>query len=158
MEAFSALEDELKRRNRFMNELNIQISQLRRDVTSHHARSLFFHLEQSLIENQAVLNDIQGRLFQALDHLDTKAEMIPLTAAMLQESLETPYIEKDPTDNLILHCILQHAQLYSTVVKVLISGNAKEFNIPEVREALRDVGVEHYFSGIQTFLGWLESQ
>jgi len=34
MEALSALEDELKRRNRFENDLNLQISQLRRDVTS----------------------------------------------------------------------------------------------------------------------------
>jgi hypothetical protein len=32
MEALSALEDELKRRNRFENDLNLQISQLRRDA------------------------------------------------------------------------------------------------------------------------------
>ncbi len=79
MEALSALEDELKRRNRFANELNMQISQLRRDQTSPYAKSLLSHLEQSLIENKALLNDIQNRLFDALAHLNTKVEMIALT-------------------------------------------------------------------------------
>ena len=158
MEALSALEDEVKRRNRFMNELNIQISQLRRDVTSSHAQSLLSHLEQSLIENEALLNDVETRLFQALDHLNTKVEIIPLNGDMLQASLDTHLLEKDPTDNLILHCILNHARLHTTDRKVFLSANVKEFNIPEVQAALRDAGVDKYFSRTQDFLGWLESQ
>jgi len=43
MEALSALEDEIKRRNRFANELTNQISQLKRDLTSPYAKSLLFH-------------------------------------------------------------------------------------------------------------------
>ncbi|MBD1881053.1 MULTISPECIES: PIN domain-containing protein [unclassified Coleofasciculus] len=158
MEALSALEDEVKRRNRFMNELNIQISQLRRDVTSSHAQSLLSHLEQSLIENEALLNDVETRLFQALDRLNTKAEIIPLTGDMLQASLDTRFINKDPTDNLILHCILNHARLHTTDRKVFLSANVKEFNPPEVQAALRDAGADKYFSRTQDFLGWLESQ
>ncbi len=158
MEALSALEDEVKRRNRFMNELNIQISQLRRDVTSSHAQSLLSHLEQSLIENEALLNDVETRLFQALDHLNTKAEMIPLTGDMLQESLDTRFINKDPTDNLILHCILHHARLHPTDRKVFLSANVKEFNTPEVQAALQEAGVVKYLTRTQDFLGWLESQ
>ena len=158
MEAFSALEDELKRRNRFMDELKKQISQLRRDVTSSHAQSLLSHLEQSLIENEALLNDVENRLFQALDHLNAKAEMIPLTGDMLQESLDTRLINKDPTDNLILHCILNHARLHPRDIKVFLSANFKEFNTPEVQAALRNTGVNRYFSSTQDFLGWLETQ
>ena len=158
MEALSSLEDELKRRNRFMDELKKQISQLRRDVTSSHAQSLLSHLEQSLIENEGLLNDIENRLFQALNHLNTKAEIIPLNGDMLQESLDTRFINKDPTDNLILHCILNHARLHTTDRKVFLSANVKEFNLPEVQAALRDAGVDRYFSRTQDFLGWLEAQ
>nr|WP_277875769.1 PIN domain-containing protein [Trichocoleus sp. FACHB-90] len=158
MEALSALEDELKRRNRFMEELKKQVSQLRRDVTSSHAQSLFSHLQQALIENQALFNDVENRLFQALDHLNTKAEMIPLNGDMLQESLDTRFINKDPTDNLILHCILNHARLHPRDIKVFLSANFKEFNTPEVQAALRSTGVNRYFSRTQDFLGWLQTQ
>ncbi|HEY9606215.1 MAG TPA: hypothetical protein V6C85_31705, partial [Allocoleopsis sp.] len=89
MEALSALEDELKRRNRFENDLNLQLSQLRRDVTSPYAQSLLSHLAQSVIENRGLLNDVKERLFQALDRLAANAEIIPLTANMLQASLTT---------------------------------------------------------------------
>src|ERR687885_172764 len=94
MEALSALEDELKRRNRFENDLNLQISQLRRDVTSAYAQSLLFHLDQSVIENRGLLNDVKQRLFQALDQVTANAEIIPLTADMLQASLNTDFMEK----------------------------------------------------------------
>ncbi|MBD2045820.1 DUF4935 domain-containing protein [Coleofasciculus sp. FACHB-64] len=157
MESLSALEDEIKRRNRFMNELNNQISQLRRDVTSSHAKSLLSHLEQSLIENEALLNDVENRLFQVLDHLNTKAEMIPLTGDMLQESLDTRLIEKDPTDNLILHCILNHARLHPTDRKVFLSANVKEFKLLQVQAALQNAGVVKYLTCTQDFFGWLQT-
>lgn len=51
MESLSALEDEIKRRNRFFGEMEKQISQLKRDLTSPSALSLVFHLEEALNEN-----------------------------------------------------------------------------------------------------------
>lgn len=158
MEALSALEDELKRRNRFASELNMQISQLKRDQTSPYAKSLLSHLEQSLIENKALLNDIQDRLFDALDHINTKVEMITLTVDVLQASLKIPFIEKDPTDNLILHCILANARLQPNEIKVFVSSNTKDFGTQEVQEALRNADVNHYFTHTQDLLGWLRSQ
>ena len=158
MEVLSALEDELKRRNRFENELNLQISQLRRDVTSPYAKSLLFHVRQSVVENRGLLNDIKERLFQALDMLAAKAEMIALTADMLQTSLNTAFFEKEPTDNLILYNILQDASVHPTEVKVFLSGNVKEFGALEVQQPLRDAGVEQYFRTTESFLGWLNSQ
>jgi hypothetical protein len=158
MEALSALEDELKRRNRFENELNLQISQLRRDVTSPYAKSLLFHVRQSVVENRGLLNDVRERLFQALDQLAAKAEIIPLTADMLQTSLNTAFFEKEPTDNLILYSILKDASVHPTEVKVFLSGNVKEFGALDVQQPLRDAGVEQYFRTTESFLGWLNSQ
>lgn len=158
MEALSALEDEIKRRNRFSGEMEKQISQLKRDKTSPSAQSLVFHLEESITENEGLLNDINARLFAALDLLNFKVEMLPLTAGILQESLNSIFIEEDPTDNLILHCILNHAQLHPNQVKVFLSNNTKEFGMPKVRDALREVGIMKYFSVTADFLGWLQSQ
>jgi len=158
MEALSALEDELKRRNRFENELNLQISQLRRDVTSPSARSLLFHVDQSVVENRGLLNDVKERLFQALDQLAVKAETIALTTDMLQASLNTAFFEKEPTDNLILYSVLEDVRLHPTEVKVFLSGNVKEFGTLEVQQALSDAGVAQYFRTSQSFVGWLNSQ
>lgn len=155
MEALSVLEDEQKRRNRFTGELENQISQLKRDLTSPSAKSLLFHLEESLTDNKRLLNDIQLRLFQALENVATKAEMITLNAAMLQENLNNPLILEDPTDNLILHCILNHARSQVTEVKAFLSGNSNEFGLRHVQETLRDAGIEKYFFRTQDFLGWL---
>lgn len=158
MEALSALEDELKRRNRFASELDLQISQLKRDQTSPYAKSLLSHLEQSLIENKALLNNIQDRLFDAFDYLNIRVEMIALTADMLQATMKIPLIEKDLTDNLILHCILGNARLQPNEVKVFLSSNTKDFGTQEVQEALQNADVNHYFSHTQDLLGWLRSE
>ncbi|MEG4030440.1 MULTISPECIES: hypothetical protein [unclassified Microcoleus] len=85
--------------------------------------------------------------------------MIDLTANIIQKSLNATIIGKDPTDNLILHCILSHARLRPTETKVFLSGNVKEFGkLPEVQDALREVGITKYFSRTEDFLGWLQSQ
>ncbi len=58
MEAWSVYEDEEKRRNIFENTLSSQISQLRRDLTSVHAKALVQHLQQARTENGDLLNEI----------------------------------------------------------------------------------------------------
>lgn len=158
MESLSALEDEIKRRNRFFSELEKQISQLKRDLTSPSAQSLVFHLEEALNENEALINDVNTRLFAALELLATKIEIIQLTSDILRESLNLTFIEQDPTDNLILHCILNHAGLHPNEVKVFLSNNTKEFGLPKVRDALQQAGVTKYFSRTPDFLGWFQSQ
>ena len=158
MEALSTLENELKYRKRFTKELDLQITQLKRDKTSLADKSLLYNLEESKIENQSLLNDLQTRLFDTLSQIATKTEMIELTADTLQESLATPRIEKDPTDNLILSCILAHANLHPTDTKVFLSANINEFGTTEIQEVLRNYGVDKYFTHTQNFLGWLQSQ
>jgi hypothetical protein len=159
MESFSALEDEVKRNNYFKQQIDNQISEANRDFTSHHARSLSFNLGQSRNDHERRLQDIKLRLHESIEQLSQNAEMIDLTANIIQESLNTTFIAKDPTDNLILHCILSHARLHPTETKVFLSGNVKEFRqLPEVQDALQQAGVEKYFSRTEDFLGWLQSQ
>ena len=159
MESLSALEDDLKRQNNFKEQLSRQISETKRDVTSEQVASLSFHLEESLIYYRNRIGEIKFRLREAIYMLSQKAEMIVLNTEIIEASLNTTIIGKDPTDNLILHCILSHARLRPTETKVFLSGNVKEFRkLPEVQDALREVGITKYFSRTEDFLGWLQSQ
>jgi hypothetical protein len=159
MESLSALEDEVKRQNYFKEQLSRQISETKRDVTSEQVASLSFHLEESLIYYRNRIGEIKFRLREAIYMLSQKAEMIVLNTEIIEASLNTTIIGKDPTDNLILHCILSHARLRPTETKVFLSGNVKEFRkLPEVQDALREVGITKYFSRTEDFLGWLQSQ
>lgn len=156
--SLSALEDELKRQNYFQQQLSRQISETKRDVTSEHAASLSFHLEESFIYYRNRVGEIKFRLREAISLLSKNAEMIVLNTEIIEASLNTTFIAKDPTDNLILHCILSHARLHPTETKVFLSGNIKEFRqLPEVQDALQQAGVEKYFSRTEDFLGWLQS-
>lgn len=157
MEALSVFATDKKQRQRFNNELDIWIKDAERNLTSPQAQSLLFHLQQSHNRNGELIKDIDMRFFQALEQLATKAEMIALTPATLQGSLQTKYI-LDLTDNLILHCIMGHARSQPSEVKVFLSGNLTDFGKPAVREALREAGVYNYFSSAEAFLGWLQSQ
>ncbi|WP_445175046.1 PIN domain-containing protein [Microcoleus sp.] len=159
MESLSALEDELKRQNYFKEQLSHQISETKRDVTSEQVASLSFHLEESLIYYRNRIDEIKFRLREAIYMLSQKAEMIVLNTEIIEASLNTTIIGKDPTDNLILHCILSHAPLRPTETKVFLSGNVKEFRkLPEVQDALLEAGITKYFSRTEDFLGWLQSQ
>ena len=159
MESLSALEDELKRQNYFKEQLSRQISETKRDVTSEQVASLSFHLEESLIYYRNRIDEIKFRLREAIYMLSRNAEMIVLNTEIIEASLNTTIIGKDPTDNLILHCILSHARLHPTETKAFLSGNIKEFRqLPEVQDALQQAGVEKYFSRTEDFLGWLQSQ
>ena len=158
MEALSALEDELKRQNSFKEQLSRQVSETKRDVTSEYATSLSFHLEESLVYYRYRIGEIKSRLREAISLMSRNAEMIALNPEIVQASLNEILIEKDPTDNLILHCILSHARSHSTETKVFLSGNFKEFGIPAVQDILLEAGITKYFSRTEDFLGWRQSQ
>lgn len=165
MEALSIWEKEKEYNQQFQAELDKRIDDSKRDKTSTNAKGLVSHLEQARISNKERLNDIQARLYEAIDRLFTKAEMITLNAVILQQITEitllepeTSLIKNDIMDNLILQCILHHASLHPTEEKVLVSGNTKDFGTPAVQQALQDTGINNYFSRTQNFLGWLQSQ
>ncbi|NQE37689.1 hypothetical protein [Microcoleus asticus] len=127
-------------------------------MTSEQVASLSFYLEQSLIYYSNRIDEIKFRLREAIYMLSQKAEMIVLNTEIIEASLNTTIIEKDPTDNLNLHCILSHARLRLTETKAFLSGNVKEFRkLPEVKYALEEVGIK-YFSRTVKFIGWLQSQ
>jgi hypothetical protein len=154
MESFSAFEDEQKRRHGFRAELDKQIGQLRRDTTSANAGTLLRQLEESRIANDQLLNDVQARLFQVVERAAEVLELIPETTAIVRHAISSGLIA-DPTDNLILSAILDHARSFPDAIKALLTENAKDFDTQEVREALASAGIGKSFRSIANPLGWL---
>jgi len=156
MESFSAFEDEQKRRNRFLAELDKQIVQLRRDTTSENAGTLLKLLEESTTANDKLLNDVRARLFQVVDEAAGILQPIPETPAIIHSAL-TEMLIPDPTDNFILHSILDHARRYPEGAKALLTDNKKDFDTQDVQTALAAVGINRPFRTVSNVLGWLGS-
>ncbi len=159
MEAWSVFEDERRRRNSFGNTLNSQLSQMRRDLTSVHAKALLQNLEQALTENLDLLGDIERRLRTTLERLAglqegfPAAEIIPLSATTFIHSIPKGLTD-DPTDNLILAVIQEHALQHPDEDKAFLSGNTRDFDTPEIRALLAATGIADYFARTDAFLGW----
>lgn len=156
MESFSAFEDEQTRRNRFRAELERQIAQLGRDTTSANARDLLRRLEESRIANDELLNDVQTRLFRFVDQAAGILEPIPQTPAVIQRAV-TEMLIPDPTDNLILHSILDHAGQFPGAAKTFLSENTRDFDTEDIRTALAAAGIHRPFRSVANVLGWLAS-
>jgi len=92
IEALTRCEKEKYYVEQFQKELNKQINNSERDKTSNNAKSFLYHLQQTAILNQSLLNDIQIRLFETIDKLLTKAELINLNSKLLRDISESSII------------------------------------------------------------------
>jgi hypothetical protein len=161
MEALSVLEDERNRSNRFQDNLDLEKNKLRGDINSKYSQEIQKCLEEAKIKNDARINEINIRLFQVLEWVAQNVELIELKPDVLSTSLNEELII-DPTDNLILHCILAHAKKFSTTSstdqQVLLSGNSQDFGTKEIKQKLQEVGIQKYFASTKDFLGWAKSK
>jgi len=156
MESFSVLEDERRRRNNFDSNLSREIQELKGNIESEHAREIRNSLQNANFHNAQMANEINTRLFEVLDWVASYVELIELTSSILTESL-TKRLIGDETDNLILHCILNHAKASSDDNKVLLSGNSRDFGTKEIKQVLKEAGIPKYVASTKDFWGWLSS-
>lgn len=135
----------------------------KRDETSPHAKALLQYLQLAYAENDDLLNDVEDRLRDVLSKLAglqtgfSAANFLPLTQEAFQKSLPAGPT-KDPMDNLILAVVLAHANENPADEKVLLSGNIKDFQTPEIEVLLTAAGITHYFAHTEDFLGWLHAR
>ncbi len=149
---------------KFQAEMEKQINEAMRDKISIHADLFKVSLERASIENLLLLNDVQDRLSEVIELLTENSEMINFDNNIIKDisnkifiETETLLIKNDLMDNLILQCIVSHANQHPNNQKVFISGNTKDFGKKEVQEILNSATIK-YFSNTKNFLGWLESQ
>jgi hypothetical protein len=156
MESLSVLESERNRSNRFKKNLDDEVSKLKGDRNSTYSGDIKLYLRQAIIKNNERINEINTRLFDVLEWATNNVELTQLKPDILNTSLENEFIA-DPTDNLILHCILDHAKTSANEQKVFLSGNHTDFGTPEIKQILREAGIR-YFIKTGDFLGWSRSQ
>lgn len=160
MESLSVLQDERNRSNRFQNNLDTESNKLQGDINSKYSKEIKKCLEEAKIKNIARINEINIRLFQVLEWAAKNVELIELKPPILTASLGEQLIA-DPTDNLILHSIVDHARTSpktsSDDHKVLLSGNFKDFGTKEIKKILQEAGIQRYFPSAKDFLGWVQS-
>ncbi|KZL47868.1 hypothetical protein A2T98_21080 [Nodularia spumigena CENA596] len=155
MEALSVLENERTKSNSFKVRMGDEINKLKGDTNSEYSKEIKRFLEQARIKTDARINDINIRLFEVLKWAADNVELINLEPSILIDSLNQQFIP-DPTDNLILHCILDHGRRYSNDQKVLVTKNSDDFGTPEIK-ALLAVENTKYIASTKDFLGWLQS-
>jgi hypothetical protein len=156
MEAFSNLKHEFRDRKRFHRTLDERARETRRDHVSESAHELATHLEEAIIKSEDQLGEIELYLFETVDSFARDAEWIRLNYEILDENIESQYIS-DPTDSLILCCILWHARRHPDRPKAFVSANHKDFEGPSVKDLLAGAGVS-YFRRTEAAVGWLRSQ
>jgi hypothetical protein len=102
------------------------------------------------------LNDVQARLFQFIDRAAGILEPIPETPAIIHSAV-TDILIPDPTDNLILHSIIDHAGHFPGATKALLTDNTRDFDTQDVQAALAAAGINRPFRSVTNVLGWLGS-
>jgi hypothetical protein len=80
-----------------------------------------------------------------------------LESPAITHSAVTTMLIPDPTDNLILHSILDHARRFPGVTKALLTDNTSDFDTEDVQTALAAVGINRPFRSVTNVLGWLGS-
>ncbi len=102
------------------------------------------------------MNDVQARLFQLVDRAAGILEPIPETPGIVHRAV-TAMLIPDPTDNLILHSILDHAGRFAGATKALLTDNTRDFDTDDVQAALASAGINRSFRSVTNVLGWLSS-
>jgi hypothetical protein len=157
MEALSVLEDERKRQGQRLGALGQQVGQVGRNVVSPLASTLVGYLTQAQSGTDDLHKEFETKLFHALDVLGSTAELIHPSPAILTSSRSQSLIE-DPTDNLILASILDHAKNHPSEAKIFLSENRRDFdNNLKARLALRGAGIQ-YFADASKCLEWHKAQ
>jgi len=158
MEAFSVLKRKRERHKSEISLLERQISEARRNrVYPDFAGLLIGHLEAARVELERIFNVYQFRLFAAVGVLSWVGEIIESPAAVILESRSKIWID-DPTDNLILATIIQHANSQPYVIKAFLTENRKDFEgKSDAKRALELANVK-CFSDAGYCTAWLRAQ
>ncbi len=163
MEAIVVLQNERKKRNKFIQDLKAEFREATRNSTKSITISeLVQYLGKALESYPQSFNDFQRRFIDTITLFRSQVTPIELQVDSMITTLTSPIPslnkEKQLRDNLILQCILDHAQQHPAAIKIFLTNNSNEFGKQEIQEILQQVGINKYFTNAKNFLGWLESQ
>jgi len=149
MEAFSAIESTRSRRVRFTNLLAQHIKRVHNEFRTPQTASLASSLEVAISENDKLIDDAQKRLLNAVEVVSTRATVLADSGDALRLA-RTP-LSRQLTDHMILATILSHAKSVPDEEKRLFTGNRRDFECAD----LRDAGVE-VISSLEDTQAWMK--
>ena len=155
IEALTAAMRERNLHQEFRSHLTNRAIQLRRDLVSAAAKSMVSHIEQARTDADALWNDIQTRLADALEQLCRSATLIQVQPAVVAASFRSQHL-KQMTDNLILHMVLADARTRAQSRKAILTGNVNDFQDPIVLQLLSGVGIEGPLATAGEATEWLK--
>lgn len=162
MEAFAAIRRRVQERVSLQRRIETEITQLNRSPTSSIASRLRDELTQSSITNEEYINAILDSFQEATNRLVSLGELISVNQQSVERSFDEALIKSKLErlvlpDNFIICSILENVGAYPSDVKVVLSGNHKEFGAESVQRAFRAAGIQKYFTDSKKFLDWYES-
>jgi hypothetical protein len=148
---------ELRRR------LQDELTQLKRNLKSAAAQQLLDRLDVAGLACGDYIDAIVVDFQDVVRRVRSTARMIPLAKSSLKSGFSSIIVEAKQKDlilpdNLIIHCILDHARKNPAASKAFLSGNRLEFTRPAVMTALKAAGIDKYFTDAKNALGWYRSQ
>lgn len=156
MEALSAVMREVSRANEFQQQLQKRVGEIQDSELMTEAKQLRQNLEAAIISGGRTINLVQLQLNDTMDRLTREARMISLSAAAIQNATGTQLC-KQPTDNMILHILLEDAATEPDPVKALFTENIDDFLSEGGGERLRLAGVHKLFGEFDSLARWLKS-
>jgi predicted nucleic acid-binding protein len=155
MEAFATLNTVKRRHDQFMRDFETQINDCGRAIVWLDREERCDYLEKAAIEVAETFNRLRNGLLLAVDALNAVAEKMEASTDAIRWALENSVLE-DPTDNLILACILEHGKRSSIPHKAFVTEDKHFHRIVEARNAILGAGIKP-FRDAQKCRDWLAS-
>ncbi|MBC6420576.1 MAG: DUF4935 domain-containing protein [Hormoscilla sp. SP5CHS1] len=157
MEALFAFQQDKKRRKEFDRDLAIEINEAKRSNLTV-SQLVMNDLKQSQERYDTLSEQLNTEFIESLMFLASRLTLIHPQPDTLVRTLVDPKLNKftERRDDLILCCIVEHAQNHSSERKAFFSENTKQFGQQPVREVYREVGIT-YFGNVENLQGWLRS-
>ena len=144
-----------KNRTKISNDLATEVKQLSRSKPFHEEIDALQKVTGFLIQSQ---EEEKTRLRSTIERLLAVTEIIPLNAQILSSAIKYQ-LDHDlsPQDSIVYASVLQHLGGSSTATKCFLNRNSKDFDDPDIEDALSKYGCKMLFSFINGY-GYISSQ
>ena len=164
MEAAATIRARVKDWKALYERLVRERKELERNAVSESSRRLLDPFLEASVVSLIYIDGLTMDFRQAVRRLGSIATLIPMSREAIGHGFsdllvpDRRYPDLVLPDNLILHCILDHAKNHPGTAKAFLSGNRSEFGRTEAREALRSSGIDKDFTDAKNARGWVRSR
>lgn len=144
-----------KNRIKISNDLSAEVKQLARSKPYYEEIDALQKVTGFLVRSQ---EEEKLRLRNAIERLLAVTEIIPLDAQILSSAIKYQ-LDHDlsPQDSVVYASVIQHLTASNSTTKCFLNRNSKDFDDPDIEDALSKYGCKMLFSFINGY-GYISSQ